>query len=289
VSDPPLICVHPGSTDLSYSVVEIALEAEQRGLHGVYLSEHTHFPVGADRGLYPGAHNREVPDRYARLLDPFVALSCIAQATGLELGTSVCLPCQHDPIALAKTTATLDHLSGGRLVLGVGFGWNREEIRNHGVSPHRRASVLEEAVGVMRALWQDDVASYYGDHFELSPSWSWPKPAQRGGPPVLLGARGSERNFRRIARWADGWITMENPIMEAKFEGQVRKLNKIWSEAGRPGAPTVVAQLAPEPLARMREWIPRCEELGVGKLNVVLEDDPRDVVLPILDDLASLA
>lgn len=289
MSDRPLICVHPGSTDISWSAVDLALEAEARGLHGVYLSEHTHFPVGADRDLYPGAHNRSVPERYARLLDPIVALSLIAQATDLELGTSVCLPCQHDPIAFAKATATLDHLSNGRLVLGVGFGWNREEIRNHGVAPHRRAAVLAETIAVMRALWEDEVAAHYGDHFELSPSWSWPKPRQTSGPPVLLGARGNERNFRRIARWADGWITMENPIMEPKFKGQTQRLRAQWSEAGREGEPTIVAQLGPEPLEQMREWVPRCQELGVQKLNVVLEDHPRDVVLPILDDLASIA
>src|SRR5205807_136312 len=121
-----------------------------------------------------------------------------------EIGTGVSLIGEHDPIQLAHAVASLDRLSGGRLVLGVGWGWNREEFADHGRSPKLRARVVEEWVHVMRSLWADEVASYEGEFVHLSPSRMWPKPTQEHGPPVLLGAPASERNFERVARWADG-------------------------------------------------------------------------------------
>ncbi len=166
-------------------VLDLAVEAERRGFEGLFLNEHTHLPVQAPRSQFPAGG--PTPLRYARFWDPYVALSFVAARTSLEIGPCVSLVAEHDPIALAKAAATLDVFSGGRLTLGVGFGWNREEVEDHGHPARTRARVVTEAVAPMRELWTKEVASFSGEFFRLSPSMAWPEPRQQPGPPVLLG------------------------------------------------------------------------------------------------------
>ncbi len=158
--------------------LELARAAAERGFSSLVVGEHTHIPVASDPACFPGGGER-IPESYPRLLDPYVALSFVAAETSLKIATSTSLPAQHDPIALAKTLATLDHLSDGRLTLGVGYGWNPHELVNHGRQWSDRRAIVQEHVELMRALWTETEAEYHGVHANLERSWSWPKPAAR--------------------------------------------------------------------------------------------------------------
>lgn len=263
-------------------VLELAREAEVRGLRSLYLPEHTHVPVGSESITAQW----QMSDRYRRTLDPYVAAAFVAATTTLEVGTAISLVAQHDAIALAKAIATLDHLAPGRVVLGVGFGYNREEAADHGVEFPKRARVVEETVGLMRALWTEDEASYDGEFRQLSRSWSWPKPARAGGPPVLLGARATAQNFDRIAAWADGWIPMGQSPSHPALESDLTELSKKWSDQGRSTELEVCCFFHAGSVAEMAREIELGAVLGIQRMQVLLEDAGRDEVLPVLDNLA---
>lgn len=187
-------------TDRDVGVAELARAVEERGFASLFLPEHTHIPVRRATPAPTGEH--PLPGAYARTLDPWVALSAAgAVTTRLRLGTGVALPAQHDPIALAKQIATLDHLSGGRVTLGVGYGWNLEEIADHGIDPQRRRAVVREHILAMQALWRDDVASFDGEHVAFEPTWAWPKPVQRPRVRTLVGGAAARRWWRT---WQSG-------------------------------------------------------------------------------------
>ncbi len=189
-------------TDYSISPAELARVAEDLGFESMFVTEHTHIPASRESPWPGGA---ELPREYSHTLDPFVALATAAAVTTtLRIGTGVCLVAQHDPIVLAKQVASLDHLSGGRVLLGVGAGWNREEMLNHGVDPSTRFGRMREHVEAMRAIWTQDEASYAGRHVSFERIWSWPKPARPGGPPVLVGGSGP-KVFDRVLAYGDGW------------------------------------------------------------------------------------
>jgi probable F420-dependent oxidoreductase len=180
------------------------------------------------------------------------------------LSTAVALPVEHDPISLAKTIATLDHLSGGRVSVGAGFAWNTDELADHGVPAGRRRTMLREYIEAMRALWTQEEASYEGEFVSFGPSWAWPKPVQ-SHIPVLIGAAGTEKNFRWIARSADGWITTPRDF---DIDAPVRQLQEIWAEAGRAGAPQVVAlDFKPVP-EKLEHWA----RIGVTEVLFGLPD-----------------
>jgi probable F420-dependent oxidoreductase len=282
------VIVHPGLTDHTLDPVQYGHRVAERGLHGIYLPEHTHIPVDYLPSDYP--QNQEMPDRYRRILDPFVALSFIAATTDLEVGTCISLVGQHDPIALAKQIATLDRLSGGRFVFGVGFGWNTREFANHSpVPPARRPEVVREHVELMSTLWAEDVASYAGEHVSLSPSWAWPKPIQRPRPPVLLGGRAGKANFTRIATWADGWITLTGYLEAPEYPAHLARLRSIWTDHGRPPEELrVMALEEPGPPGTVRRLYERARELELDRFVLHVEDRPADVVLPILDEMAEV-
>src|SRR5215207_7956012 len=188
------------ATDVSIDVVELAREAEARGLESLWLPEHTHIPVS--RRTPPPTGDAELPQEYRRTLDPFVALAAAASVTDrILLGTGIALVAQREPIVTAKAVATLDHLSGGRAVLGIGFGWNEDEIEHHGVTMRDRRDVAREHMLAMRALWRDDEAAFDGKFVHLSPSWSWPKPLRASGPPVLIGGAAGPKLFAHIAEY----------------------------------------------------------------------------------------
>ena len=270
------------------SIVDFARAAEERGFTGLFLNEHTHIPLAHARSSFPATVDGEIPDRYAHFLDPYVALSFVAASTSLEVGPMVSLVAEHDAIALAKAAATLDVLSGGRLLLGVGFGWNREEFEDHGLPANVRADVVEETVQLMRQLWCDDIAAFDGKFRSLSPSRSWPKPVRDRHLPVLLGAPASDRNFDRVVRWADGWVPMANPIFEPQYAAWLTDLRSRWERAGRdPAALQLMALLTTVPARDLPSAVNRLAELGVQRAAVHVAEGDADDSVRRLDRLAA--
>ncbi|MGC4961793.1 LLM class F420-dependent oxidoreductase [Gordonia sp. DT218] len=239
---------------------------EDAGFAAYYVPEHGHIPTRRD-AAHPQTGDSSLPDdRYMRTLDPWTSLAAAAAVTErIRLATAVALPVQSDPITLAKTLATLDHISGGRVTLGVGFGWNLDELGDHNVPPKRRRTMLREYLEAMRALWTQEEAEYHGEFVDFGASWAWPKPPQ-SSIPTLVGAAGNEKNFKWIARSADGWITTPG---EDDIEGSVELLKRIWSEAGRDGEPQIVVlDFKPVP-ERLDKW----REIGVTTVLYGLPDD----------------
>ncbi len=218
------------ATDQTMDIATLAREVEARGFDSLYLPEHTHIPIS--RLTPPPTGDAELPEEYRRTLDPFVALAAAAAVTErIRLGTGIALPAQREPIVTAKAVATLDHLSGGRAVLGVGFGWNQDELADHGVSMAERRDVAREVMLTMQALWTEEVASFDGDHVHLSPSWAWPKPVH-GHLPVLLGGAPGPKLFAHIAEYGDGWM----PVGGTGLSTAIPELRRVVSEAGRDPA-----------------------------------------------------
>ncbi|TAM93024.1 MAG: LLM class F420-dependent oxidoreductase [Jatrophihabitans sp.] len=267
------------TSDRGITPAEAARAAEERGFDTFAVPEHTHIPVRRD-AAHPGTGGAALPDdRYLRTLDPWVALGGAASVTTrIELTTAVALPVEHDPITLAKTIASLDHLSGARVTLGAGFGWNTDELADHGVPAGRRRAVLGEYLAAMRALWSQDEAHYEGEFVRFGPSWAWPKPVRRDVP-VLIGAGATDATFAWIARHADGWITtpQDRGIADA-----ATRLRGAWTAHGRPGAPRIVALDARPDAERLARW----GRAGVTDVLYGLPDDGTAAVLGYLDRLA---
>src|SRR6478672_1957938 len=213
------------TSDRGITPAEAAVAAEERGFDTLYVPEHTHIPVSRE-AAHPGTGDGTLPDdRYLRTLDPWVALATAAAVTSrIRLATAVALPVQSDPITLAKTIATLDHLSGGRVTLGAGFGWNTDELADHHVPAGRRRTVLREYVEAMRALWTQEEASYDGEFVKFGPSWAYPKPVQ-DHVPLLIGAEAGPQTVEWIARHADGWMTTPRTTDVAE---RVQALRDAW-------------------------------------------------------------
>jgi probable F420-dependent oxidoreductase len=251
--------------------------AEEAGFGSFWVPEHTHIPVKRE-AAHPGTGDATLPDdRYMRTLDPWVALATIASVTRrIRLSTAVALPVEHDPITLAKTIATLDHLSGGRVTLGAGFGWNTDELADHGVPAGRRRTMLREYLEAMQALWSKDEASYTGEFVTFGPSWAWPKTEQQPRVPVVIGAGGTDKTFAWIAQSADGWLTTP---LEADIEDKASRLRKLWREAGRAGSPRIVVLAGRRPDA---DTLARWEELGVSEVLLGLPDKPEAEVVSYL-------
>ncbi|NKQ53574.1 LLM class F420-dependent oxidoreductase [Amycolatopsis sp. K13G38] len=258
------------TSDRGISPARAASVAEEAGFSSFSVPEHTHIPVKRE-APHPRTGDASLPDdRYRRTLDPWVALSTAAAVTSkISLSTAVALPVEHDPISLAKTIASLDHLSGGRVSLGVGFGWNVDELTDHGVPRGRRRTMLREYLEAMRALWTDEEACYEGEFVKFGPCWAWPKPT--GAIPVLMGAAGTEKNFTWIAKSAHGWITTP---MEGDLAPKIELLRQTWARHGRAGTPEITVLAGkpdPETLATWRE-------LGVTEVLFGLPDRSADDV-----------
>ncbi|MGW4351759.1 LLM class F420-dependent oxidoreductase [Nocardia sp. NPDC004582] len=268
------------TSDRGITPADAAKAAEERGFDSFYVPEHTHIPIRRD-AAHPHTGTAELPDdRYTRTLDPWVALGTAAAVTSrIELSTAVALPTESDPITLAKTIATLDHLSGGRVTIGAGFGWNTDELTDHGVPGNKRRTVLREYMEAMRALWTEEEASYTGDFISFGPSWAWPKPVQ-SHIPLLIGAGGTEKTFKWIARSGDGWITTP---YESDISASTALLMKHWQEAGREGAPRVVALAGKPDAEQLSAWA----AAGVTDAVFGLPDKSADEVLAYLDRLAA--
>jgi probable F420-dependent oxidoreductase len=276
----PLAALHYFATDQSLPVADFARAAAERGFDAVLLPEHTHIPVCTVAP--PGGG--DLPERYRRTLDPYVALSVVAAQTDLKIGTCISLVAQHDPIALAKTIATLDFISDGRFSLGVGYGWNVPELANHGREAAKRHAIVREHVELMRALWQDTEAEFHGDHANLSPSWAWPKPVQQPSVPVLLGCQLTPRGYAEIVGWADGWIGYGTD----RFASQVTTLRSQWAEAGRAAAgPLIRPMLGIVDDDTLRRSFERFRALGVDQVVLDLQDVEGDI-LAALDRYAAV-
>jgi probable F420-dependent oxidoreductase len=267
------------ATDVSMGIVELAQEAEARGLESLWLPEHTHIPVSRRTPAPTG--DVELAEEYRRCLDPLVALAAAATATTtLRLGTGILLAAQREPIVTAKAVATLDHLSGGRVALGVGFGWNEDELAHHGVAMADRRDVAREHLLAMRALWSEDEASFEGAHVHLSPSWSWPKPVRRTVP-LLHGGAAGPKLFAHIAEYGDGWI----PIGGRGLTEAIPERREAVAAAGR--APSIL-EIVPFGSIPDPGKLDHFEAIGVTECVFRLPSAPRDVVLPLLDEQAAL-
>jgi probable F420-dependent oxidoreductase len=267
------------TTDRSMRPDELAREVEARGFESLFFPEHTHIPVSR-RTPYP--MGGELPEEYHRTYDLFVAMTAAASATStLVVGSGICLVAQRDPIVTAKEVASLDQLSGGRLVFGVGFGWNEDEMEDHGVDPRRRRSIAREKVLAMKALWGEDEAGFEGEHVRVAPSWMWPKPVQRPHPPIFIGGAGGATLFRHVAEYADGWM----PIGGSGVRQSLPELQRAVEDAGRDPASikVMIFSAAGEP-GRLEYYA----SLGFERTVIGLPSAPAGVVLPLLDRHAEL-
>jgi probable F420-dependent oxidoreductase len=266
-------------TDRAIGPVELAREVEARGFHSLYIPEHTHIPTC--RATPAPSGDRVLPEEYKRTLDPFVALSAAATVTRrITIGTGICLVAQRDPIVTAKAVATLDVISGGRFVFGIGFGWNVEEMADHGVDFRRRLAHAREHVLAMQALWANEKSSFAGEFVRFAESWSWPKPVQKPRPPILIGGAAGPRLFAHIAEYADGWM----PIGGAGIRAVLPELYRAVEAAGRDPANLRIVPFGTTPAIGKLEYY---QSLGVTEVALRLPSAPRDEVLPVLDAYAA--
>lgn len=270
-------------TDVSIGVVDLARAVEERGLDSLWLPEHTHIPTSR-KTPWPVAPDQPIDEKYKRSLDPLVALAAAAASTAtLRLGTGILLVAQRDPIVTAKAIASIDHLSGGRAAAGIGFGWNEDEMNHHGVDYRHRREIGREHVLAMRRLWEDDEAEFRGEHVDLSPSWSWPKPVQRPFP-VLLGGAAGPKLFEHIAEYGNGWI----PIGGAGLRDNLPRLREAMAEAGRSDDDIAALEVAPMAVQPDRGKLDHYESLGCTEVVFDLPSKPADEVLSMLDRYAAL-
>ncbi|MET9380163.1 LLM class F420-dependent oxidoreductase [Streptomyces sp. NPDC002928] len=269
-------------TDETITPTRLARELEQRGFAGLYLPEHTHIPV---ERVTPYPAGGELPREYGRTLDAFVALGQAAAVTErLGLGTGITLVAQHDPIDLAKQIATVDHLSGGRLTLGLGYGWNVEEAADHGVEWRTRRELVRDRMALMRALWAAEPTAYEGQFGSVRASHAHPKPVQkpRGpvvGPRTLVGGAAGPKLFAHISEFADGWL----PIGGRGLTENLPLLRAAWADAGRDPAALQVVPYAVHPSPGK---LAHYAELGIDEVVVQLPSAGETEVLRLLDGYA---
>jgi len=266
--------------DYGIDVAELARALEERGFESLFVPEHTHIPVSR-RSPFPGGG--ELPKRYAHTHDPFVALSFAAAVTKkLMLGTGICLIPERDPIVTAKEVASLDRLSGGRFIFGIGGGWNVEEMENHGARYETRFKLMRERILAMKALWAEEEAEYHGDMVDFDKVWSWPKPLQKPHPPIILGGE-TDYTLRRVVAYCDGWFP--RPGRGFEIVEQLRRLHRIAEEKGRdPKTLSTSVFRAPPDKGTLREY----EEAGIDRAVLEIPDESRDEILRVLDRYAAL-
>jgi probable F420-dependent oxidoreductase len=253
---------------------EVARMAEQRGFDCLLFPDHTHIPASGETPFPLGG---ELPDSFRRAYDPFVSVAAAVGATErILLGTGVCLVAQRDPIITAKEVATLDRLSGGRFLFGVGAGWNLEEMRNHGTDPSRRFAVMRERIEAMKAIWAQDEASYSGRYVNFERIWCWPKPVQQPHPPVLVGGNGP-RVLDRVLAYGDEWSP--NPMPLRELAERMSMLRRRTEELGRPPIPVTILG-APAEAALVEQLA----VLGVGRVILWLPSTSPDEVERAFED-----
>ena len=266
------------ATDRCMNPVELAVEIERRGLDSFFIPEHTHIPTNTTSPFFPDG---QVPPPYLRTYDPFVVLgACAAVTKKINLGTGICLVSQRHPITLAKEVATVDRLSNGRFIFGVGAGWNKPEVENHGVAFSKRWSVLRERILAMREIWTKDEAEYHGEFVNFDKMWSFPKPIQHGGPPVWVGSN-SKYVSDRVAEYADGWI----PIGGREGGGTVDRINASCAKYNRdPSEITLAHFLSPMDESALQSL----KSEGYTHFVFGLPSESKEHVLPVLDKIGDL-
>ncbi|MEA2473531.1 MAG: hypothetical protein QOE06_1446 [Thermoleophilaceae bacterium] len=268
-------------TQYSVQPGELGRMVEEHGFESLFVAEHSHIPVSRETP-YPGGG--ELPEEYRHTYDPFLALTAAAAATNeLTLATGICLVAQRDPILTAKEVSTLDRICGGRFLFGVGAGWNREEMADHGTDPKRRFSLMRERVEAMKAIWAGDEAEYHGEHVSFDPIWQWPKPLQEPHPPILLGGNGA-KVLERVVAFADAWMPNWGLQTNAELIARIEELQRLAGEAGRDPIPVTVYAVR----AKL-EVLQELAQAGVERAVLWIPPAPRDEVAPRLERLASLA
>jgi probable F420-dependent oxidoreductase len=268
-------------TDYGINIAELARALEERGFASLYVPEHTHIPASR-RTPFPGGG--ELPKKYSHTHDPFVGLAFAAAATKkLLIGTGICLIPERDPIVTAKCVASLDQLSGGRFIFGIGGGWNVEEMENHGARYETRFRMMRERILAMKALWTQEEATFHSQFVNFDAVWSWPKPAQRPHPPILLGGE-SDYTLRRIVDYCDGWIP--RPVGDFTPTGAVERLRRMAETKGRdPGSLSISVFRAPADVAVLAQY----RDAGIDEALLELPDLSRDEILQLLDRYSRLA
>tara|TARA_B110001454_G_scaffold41728_2_gene40996 strand:- start:3107 stop:3943 length:837 start_codon:yes stop_codon:yes gene_type:complete len=264
-------------TDYALYPDVLAKEVEARGFESIWFPEHTHIPASR-KSAYPGGG--DLPQQYYHSLDPFVALTAAATVTEkIKLGTGIALVIERDPITLAKEVASIDYVSNGRFLFGIGGGWNREEMENHGTDPSRRWKLLRERIEAMVEIWTKDEAEYHGEFVDFDPIWSWPKPVQKPYPPIMLGNAGPGA-ISRAVRFADEWMPIGARLDLAE---RISELNDKAEAAGRGPIPVTNWGTAPN-----REAIDELADIGVGRAIFGLPSAKEDEVIPLLDRYAEV-
>jgi probable F420-dependent oxidoreductase len=263
-------------TDYSIGPAELGRAAEDAGFEALLFAEHTHIPASLESQR---PHGGELPRRYWHTLDPFVALAAVATVTErLRVGTGICLVVERDPITTAKEVASVDLLSNGRFEFGVGAGWNREEMRNHGTDPATRFSLMRERIEAMKAIWSQEEATYHGKHVSFDRIWSWPKPVQQPHPPILVGGTGPKA-LDRVLGYGDVW--MPNRVAEpADLKPRIAELRE------RAGRHFPVTYFGADPTD---EFVSALADAGVDRALLQLPDGDADTVLPLVEQYAELA
>ena len=268
-------------TDYGIDVVELAQALEARGFDSLFVPEHTHIPLSRKTPFPTGG---ELPKRYSHTHDPFVALAFAAAATKkLLVGTGILLVPQHEPIVTAKSIASLDQLSGGRFIFGIGGGWNEDEMENHGARYKTRFKQMREHVLAMKELWTKDEAAFHGEFVNFDPAWSWPKPAQRPHPPILLGGE-TDHTLKRIVEYCDGWF----PRPRSGFDAATARdrLTRMAESVKRdPSTLSITVFGAPPEAAALASY----EKVGIQRALLAIPDGNRDEILRHLDTIAPLA
>ena len=276
------------ATDYSVPVDILARTAEKLGFESLFVPEHTHIPASR---LSPWPGGDDLPRDYWHTLDPFVSLALAASATkSLKIGTGISLITERDPILMAKQVATLDFVSGGRLILGVGAGWNQEEMENHGVAFSTRWRILRERILAMREIWTQDEAEYHGEFVDFDKIWAFPKPIQAGGPKILIGAS-SEYVFQRIADYGDGWMPIFQDAKRRSASGGtdysqgIENTKAAWRSAERVGEP----DFSIFGVAHERKAVEELISIGFSRIIFGLPSANADTVLPMVEKLATIA
>jgi probable F420-dependent oxidoreductase len=266
-------------TDYAISAVDLARALEERGFESIWAPEHSHIPTSR-ASPYPGGG--ELPRVYYEAMDPFVSLTAAAIATRtLRVGTGVCLVQQRDPIQTAKLVASLDRVSNGRFLFGVGGGWNAEEMKDHGTDFRTRFQLVRERIEAMKEIWTKDKAQYHGEMVDFPEMWAWPKPMQKPYPPILVGG-GFPQAARRAIRYGNGWAPV---IRGGDPADTIGKFRAIAKDAGRDPQFLPITLFNPaEDADRLR----RCRDLGIARVVFFLPSAPREEILPVLDRWAGL-
>ena len=271
-------------TDTTLQPIELGRAVEARGFESLWFPEHSHIPTSRETPWGGREGAPPLPDMYWRTHDQFVALTAVAAVTStLRIGTGITLVAQRDPIWLAKEVASLDMISNGRLLLGIGYGWNKEEMAHHGVAYRDRRAILRENVLAMRRIWTEEEASFEGDHVRFEPSWSWPKPVQQPHPPIILGGDAGPRTMRDIVEFCDGWMPLGG---RHEVTEKIAELRSVADAAGRdPDSIGIGVFGAP----RYPAGLGSLAEAGVSRAVLIVPPAEPDAVIAKLDECARIA